>query len=83
MSTTSGPTLDAPGGGRPRKASVATRKLSARMDSEVADAFRLFDTVSKSISLKPNIYPTISKKKKKNQFRWIKCLGLKVRKCQK
>lgn len=44
MSTTSGPTLDAPGGGRPRKASVATRKLSARMDSEVADAFRLFDT---------------------------------------
>ena len=59
MSTTSGPTLDAPGGGRPRKASVATRKLSARMDSEVADAFRLFDTVSKSINLKLNIYPTI------------------------
>ena len=49
MSTTSGPTLDAPGGGRPRKASVATRKLSARMDSEVADAFRLFDTVGKVI----------------------------------
>ena len=49
MSTTSGPTLDAPGGGRPRKASVATRKLSARMDSEVADAFRLFDTVGKII----------------------------------
>ena len=49
MSTTSGPTLDAPGGGRPRKASVATRKLSARMDSEVADAFRLFDSVGKII----------------------------------
>ena len=47
MSTTSGPTLDAPGGGRPRKASVATRKLSARMDSEVADAFRFFDMVNR------------------------------------
>ena len=44
MSTTSGPSLDAPSS-RPRKASVASRKLSARMDSEVADAFRLFDTV--------------------------------------
>ena len=65
MSTTSGPTLDAPGGGRPRKASVATRKLSARMDSEVADAFRLFDTVSKSINLKLYLSDNLKKKQKK------------------
>ena len=34
---------------RQKKASVATRKLSTRMDSEVADAFRLFDMVGKII----------------------------------
>ena len=51
MSTTSGPNLDAPNS-RPRKASVASRKLSARMDTEVADAFRLFDKVPKLILFK-------------------------------
>ena len=37
--------LDA--GQHKRKTSVASRKLSARMDSEISDAFRLFDRVSK------------------------------------
>ena len=32
--------------GPSRKSSVASRKLSARMDSEISDAFRLFDKVS-------------------------------------
>ena len=35
--------LDA--GQHKRKTSVASRKLSARMDSEISDAFRLFDKV--------------------------------------
>ena len=40
--------LDAGHHQQKRKTSVASRKLSARMDSEISDAFRLFDRVSKS-----------------------------------
>ena len=39
--------LDAGHHQQKRKTSVASRKLSARMDSEISDAFRLFDRVSK------------------------------------
>jgi len=59
MSTTSGPSLDAPSS-RPRKASVATRKLSARMDSEVCDAFRLFDSDRDGKVTRPEVEELIS-----------------------
>ena len=42
--------LDAGHHQQKRKTSVASRKLSARMDSEISDAFRLFDRVSNCLS---------------------------------